>query len=217
MAKNKAMKLAALLLALTTITTSFVGGTFAKYTTGGNAKDSARVAKWGVNVDITNDHMFKTSYTKSHDDSTITVASSDDCNVVAPGTHGKGVFIKVTGIPEVASKLTFTCSGSDIYINEYHPVEFKLWAAVDGTPIVREVTKGSLEEVMQALNAQSKEYAPNEEINAYYELSWSWKFESGNDDLDTELGNLAASGAETGENFNTLLQYSIDVAVEQVD
>ena len=44
---NRTMRAAVLLLALVLITSCFVGGTFAKYVTSGDAADLARVAKWG--------------------------------------------------------------------------------------------------------------------------------------------------------------------------
>lgn len=74
---------------LTLITSCFVGGTFAKYVTKAEATDSARVAKWGVEVNVTGGG-FHTSYGK--DDvtpnlATDTVISSD--NVIAPGTNGE--------------------------------------------------------------------------------------------------------------------------------
>ena len=47
---NRTMRAAVLLLALVLITSCFVGGTFAKYVTSGDAADHARVAKWGVTV-----------------------------------------------------------------------------------------------------------------------------------------------------------------------
>ena len=46
MLKNKYLKLAAILLILCMVTTCGISGTLAKYTTGGTATDSARVAKW---------------------------------------------------------------------------------------------------------------------------------------------------------------------------
>lgn len=44
MRKNKAMRTAALLLVLVLMTSCFVGGTFAKYTTTASGSESARVA-----------------------------------------------------------------------------------------------------------------------------------------------------------------------------
>ena len=44
--KNRTLRAAVLMLALVLITSCFVGGTFAKYVTSGEAGDNARVAKW---------------------------------------------------------------------------------------------------------------------------------------------------------------------------
>ena len=62
MKKNKMMRLASFLLVATLLTTSMISGTFAKYVTEGSASDSARVAKWGVEVEATDDTGFKKVY-----------------------------------------------------------------------------------------------------------------------------------------------------------
>ena len=61
MKKNSTMRIAALLLVLTLMTSCFVGGTFAKYTTSGHISDTARVAKWGVTI-TTSGSIFKNQY-----------------------------------------------------------------------------------------------------------------------------------------------------------
>lgn len=55
MKKNKTMRAASALLVAALLSTSIISGTFAKYTTGASAQDSARVAKWGVVVTATGD------------------------------------------------------------------------------------------------------------------------------------------------------------------
>ena len=60
MKNSKLFKAAGTLMALTLITTCFVGGTFAKYTTTGGGNDSARVAKFGVTISASTD-TFKAS------------------------------------------------------------------------------------------------------------------------------------------------------------
>ena len=52
MKKNWTMRVALLIVALTLITSCFVGGTFAKYVTGASYEDTARVAKFGVLLSI---------------------------------------------------------------------------------------------------------------------------------------------------------------------
>lgn len=50
MKKNKTLRAAGILFLATMLTTCMTAGTFAKYTTGDRAEDSARVAKFGVTV-----------------------------------------------------------------------------------------------------------------------------------------------------------------------
>ena len=86
MKKNWTMRVALLIVALTLITSCFVGGTFAKYVTGASYEDTARVAKFGVLLTIDGDSGFATKY--ATDDATYkgayTVEATD--KVVAPGT-----------------------------------------------------------------------------------------------------------------------------------
>ena len=53
MKKNIAMRVAAFLFILTMISTCAFATTFAKYITSENSTDTARVAKWGVTVEVT--------------------------------------------------------------------------------------------------------------------------------------------------------------------
>lgn len=55
MKRNRWMRAGGLLVVLTLITSCFVGGTFAKYVTENEGMDTARVAKWGVEVTVTGD------------------------------------------------------------------------------------------------------------------------------------------------------------------
>ena len=64
--KNWTLRAAVLMLALVLITSCFVGGTFAKYVTGGSGTDSARVAKFGVTV-TANGTMFSKEYHRNSD------------------------------------------------------------------------------------------------------------------------------------------------------
>lgn len=108
MKKNKMLRLASALLVLVMLTTSIIGGTFAKYVTSDTANDTARVAKWGVKIDVTSD-LFATSYTMSADSTTVTVKTSeDDEKLVAPGTTGKGLAVKnsADSEPEVSYNMT---------------------------------------------------------------------------------------------------------------
>jgi len=62
MRKNRMMRLASALLILTMVTTCAISGTFAKYVTEAKTTDTARVAKWGVKVDVTGETAFAEAY-----------------------------------------------------------------------------------------------------------------------------------------------------------
>lgn len=129
MKKNRTMRAAALLLALTLMTSCFVGGTFAKYTTSDSATDTARVAKWGVEV-LASGNLFGTDYNpNSVDDSIkdrICVATSNsvsaETNVVAPGTkNDEGLTVSISGTPEVSYETTVSnASATDIFLGAGH-------------------------------------------------------------------------------------------------
>ena len=110
-------RLAMVLLMLCLISTCCVSATFAKYVTSGTATDSARVAKWGVEISL-NGTLFGTEYGSVSNPSDITVSSSNEKNVLAPGTKcDKGITINIKGSPEVAFKVEFSVeSMSDVYL-----------------------------------------------------------------------------------------------------
>lgn len=138
MKKSKWMRLAAILLVLCLMTTSFICGTFAKYVSKDSAVDTARVAKWGVVINA-GGNLYSDAYwaneaaanpdmpTKwveaSITDLSITVAAENGNakdNVVAPGTKsaGSGMVIGLSGKPEVAFTLKGKLEGKDIGIDE---------------------------------------------------------------------------------------------------
>lgn len=96
MRKNRTMRVAALLLALTLITSCFVGGTFAKYATTGSATGTATAATWFDTITL-GDGTVSATNTYAVD------------NEMAPGTNGTITFNPtVTGTPEVDWELYLT-------------------------------------------------------------------------------------------------------------
>ncbi len=134
MKKLNMTKLLVLLLSLCLITSSFVGGTLAKYVTEGTASDTARVAKWGVEIN-TSGSLYSDAYAKKADTNgdipavwvatdtndalTVAAATSDD-NIVAPGTQSAatGMTFGVSGTPEVDTQITATIKARDIYLKQ---------------------------------------------------------------------------------------------------
>lgn len=233
--KNKFLKIASLLVMLCLISACAIGTTFAKYTTGDEASDSARVAKWGVRVTMVGDDLFSNRY--ATDDTahagTLSVKSVSGDDVVAPGTSGKTVF-SITGSPEVAVKIDIDFNAvSDIVLPagsvdgqtaDYHPIVFTLkqthnYQGEMATPDV--LVEGTLADIQTFLDAFSgTEYQlPNThelKLDSTYELSWTWVYESGNDAADTLLGDIIA-GEATVAGAVTEIEYDLSITVTQID
>lgn len=132
MKKNKMLRTASVLLILVMLTTSIIGGTFAKYTTTGKVSDTARVAKWGVVIN-TSGALFSDAYAKKTDtggnlptawnanpsaDSITVAAGTEKANIVAPGTksYANGLSFGISGKPEVAVEVSATIKAEDIFL-----------------------------------------------------------------------------------------------------
>lgn len=129
MKKNKMMRLAAVLLVCVLLSTSVIGGTFAKYVTTNGGADEARVAAFGVKIDIADDMgLFTTTYssdetgTGAYNGDTVSIASGTTPNLVAPGTKGFMTFT-ITGTPEVATRVSIdfdsTCNAIQLEAKEH--------------------------------------------------------------------------------------------------
>ena len=235
--KNLTIKAAVLMLVLVLITSCFVGGTFAKYVTSGSGSDTARVAKFGVTV-TANGTMFAKEYVTEDTRFVGTIAksvmSSNEDNLVAPGTKGEMARMTLTGTPEVAVKVTYDATGKVSLTNWtladgtfYCPLVFRIRNATGTTviPGIDYTDAATLEKaIVDAINGYSKEYAPNTNLadkgGESLNVSWEWMFETGDDAAakaannikDTYLGDQAAKG-------NAAATVSIEIAttVTQID
>ena len=244
MKKNKMMRIASVLLIAVLMTTCAISGTFAKYVTSDNGADTARVAKWGVTVEIANDlNLFNETYaitdtTVENTNITNSVAvNTAGTNLVAPGTNNSITFT-ITGTPEVAVDVAIAMTvTSDVIIPantdikqgnpndtdettanvlaaDYTPVVFTLTEAGSNTPIA----SGTLTQIEAALEELSAEYAPNTNLAKTYTLAWEWAFSgtNTNDAADTYLGNVAA-GTVTDANTSTAINFEFSITVTQID
>ena len=201
MKKTKFMRAALLLLVLTLITSCFVGGTFAKYTTSAEGSDSARVAKWGFTEAATielND-LFKTAY-----DTTV----SAQTDVIAPGTTGSDTFQFTYGgntdvtAPEVA--YTFVVSADESTCADSIKNNANIKWSLDGVLAkADDKTEGSWDALIAAINAldgnkPNDRYEPNTLPDAFttvgtnvHTVGWEWTFSTSEDadTTDTEMGN----------------------------
>lgn len=220
MKKNTMMRLAAVMLMCVLLTTSVVGGTFAKYVTSDWEQDKARVAKWGVAVDVEADTAFATAYGKDDSATSIaqTVVSSNSDKLLAPGTKGTLCTAYITGKPEVAVHIKktptlvltgWTTNGTDYYC--------PLVITVDGTPFYG-LSYSSAAEFMAAVEGALRaeyEVGPNTDLTVYNEVEWSWAFEGSDskqtNEKDTALGNRAHN---TGD---ITIDFKYEITVTQVD
>lgn len=218
MKKNWTMRVGVALVALTLITSCFVGGTFAKYTTAGTGNDFARVARFGVTV-TANGNMFTDKYDAAD---SATVVSQGGVDVVAPGTRGDMVSMTLLGVPEVDVKVTYVATvelndhWEDADGNFYFPLDiFVNNREVDLSGATSK--EAVISAVANAINdhSNSKTYKAGTDLSKVgtdsLAISWEWDFEGNNDVKDTFLGNQANVG-NAGE-----ITIGVKTTVTQVD
>lgn len=207
-------------------TSCFMSGTLAKYVTSANGQDSARVAKFGVEV-TANGSTFAETYAKDDESFTLaanSVISAANDNVVAPGTKGNMASMTLSGTPEVAVRVSYevteleltnwTTNGTD----EYCPIVIN----VNGEKF-NGLTATSIDqfeaEVIAAINKYSKDYPagtdPSTVGNESLKVSWEWPFSTSadNDVKDTALGDRAADNVENAGK----IKLEIKTTVTQID
>ena len=218
MKKNWTMRVGVALVALTLITSCFVGGTFAKYTTAGKGTDSARVAKFGVIV-TANGNMFTDKYDAAD---SATVVSQGGVDVVAPGTRGDMVSMTLLGVPEVDVKVTYvaTVELNDHWEDAAGDFYFPLDIFVNSREVELSGAKNKdavISAVANAINdySNSKTYKAGTNLSTVGDeslaISWEWDFEGNDDVKDTFLGNQANNG-KAGE-----ITIGVKTTVTQVD
>lgn len=226
--KNVMMRLACFLLVAVLISTSAISGTYAKYVTEANAKDNARVAKWGVEIATAGD-MFSDSYldtattwTENEKTADITVqAKTQGENVIAPGTNGTLASFNVTGTPEVDVEVTYkadlTLEGWKVDGNEYCPIIFTVGTNTykigdAGIAYVSDLVK-AVEDAIVDADAYYHTNTDLSEVTDDLIVTWAWPFSTSaeNDVKDTALGDAAADG-----NAATIA-LDVTITVTQVD
>lgn len=235
--KNVLMRSAGLLLVLVLVTSCFVGSTFAKYTVGGKGDDTARVAKFGVAI-TANGATFAKEY--ATDDQTVvgtianSVVSSDDRKLVAPGTKGNMVSMKLQGTPEVAVQVTYlaTVTLNDNWVNAdgkfYCPLQIKVTSdkGTNGVTIcgLDFDSKDAFQTaVANEISYASAKYDAKTDLSTAVTpaVSWAWAYNGGalvagqkiaqTDKDDTYLGDQAAKGSAAE------IQLTVQTTVTQID
>jgi hypothetical protein len=222
MKKNKILRLASVMLMLCLITTCAISGTFAKYTATGTGSDTARVAKWGVTVDVSGVTLFDKAYSDK------VVSSESTVKVVAPGTSGTLANISIDGEPEVATTVTIagtlTLTGFDAYCRIVFSINGATYGTNDTDATNKSANVAALKTAVEnAIKGLSGSFAANATLDASAlndKISWAWAGETGadadekaaNNLKDTALGNLAADNDDSNDPKITL---SLTVTVDQ--
>ena len=221
MKKNNMMRIASVLLVAVLLSACVISGTFAKYVTSDTSTDSARVAKFGVVVDIAVDGAFAAEYdadTTANDTQGVAiaktvVAANGTDNILAPGTKGDLLAsATIEGTPEVAVNVkyeaTLTLAGWEVDGEYYCP----LVITVDETEFKGNDYDSAAEFIaaVEAALDSDKNYAPTTDLAAEHAVTWEWAF-TGNDDVkDTALGDAAVNGDIT-------IGFTLVITVTQID
>lgn len=241
MKKNKMMRIASVLLIAVLMTTCAISGTFAKYVTSAEGTDSARVAKWGVEIEATGvmfNDSYKdeaTTYSANETGDAITVqADTEGTKILAPGTEGSLAALSVTGTPEVDVEVTYdatlTLTGWNVTGDwdndpdtadttvEYCPIEitvgdetFKI-----GENNIADIA-GLKSAVEAAIEGKTATYNTNTDLSAVNDdvvVSWAWDYEGNDDVKDTALGNVAADASSANA---AVIELTITTTITQVD
>ena len=220
MKKNKLFIIGLVTVFVALLSLTLVSSTFAKYVTTSTGADTARVAKWGVNISAAGNDAFSKVY--STDDTSVTgivssVISSTEDKVIAPGTKGTFAAITVSGKPEVAVKIErkaeVTLSNWIINTEFYCPIVITVELGGTSTAFSQggaTNTAATLEDAIETAINKTINVAPNTdlsgEINSL-KISWEWAFGDGTTDAkDTALGNLDPAPTITVEVVTTVTQ-----------
>ena len=194
MAKKTFTKPTALLMTGVLVTSSFVGGTLARYITTTMSEDSARVAVWGINADEVEMNLFASEYDANGNK----VAKSwNGAKIIAPGTSMSSLFSIVnldgTLAPEVMYEIKVSVDDTEID-QDILDNPFIQWKLDDNV-------YGSWEDCKADILALSgdasgvKTYAPLEIAEEFadgktHTIYWRWMLDD-NNVQDTRMGNDA--------------------------
>ncbi|MBQ8439650.1 MAG: hypothetical protein IJX19_03210 [Clostridia bacterium] len=222
MKKNKMMRIASVLLVAVLLSTCVISGTFAKYVTKASGSDSARVAKFGVEVAVVVDGAFAAEYNadvvandKNGAAIAKTVISTNGTDkVLAPGTAGWLLeSATITGTPEVAVNVKYeadlTLTGWEVDGVYYCPLSIVIG---ENTYYGLDYASATAFEaaVEAALNSDIN-YAPKTNLAAEHDVAWRWAFE-GTDGKQTDVKDTALGDAATA----ATIEFEITITVTQI-
>ena len=216
-------------LVMLSVVVAISGMSFARYTTSGKGTPShARVAKWGIVIDVDASNMFAATADGPMD--AILTPGADGLSVVSadvsvlPNTEGALNF-RISGTAEVVARISFmipddleiVCLKNAEGEIVYSPI---LWSLTKNEEEV--LTKGDLA-ALKATLAESIVEA-NEELDDSYTLKWEWPFERGADEQEKAVNNqydtmLAKYKADPQENplpegYSAVLDFCFNMTID---
>lgn len=203
MKNNKTLKIACGLLVMVLLTTCVISTTLARYTTSDTASDTARVAKWGVEVS-TSGTLFGNSYTDNIvavNDAGLSVQSYNQTDdIVAPGTQNStGFQIKLSGQPEVDFKVEASAANvRDIYLAAGNYGSMVLQTGLNHSSVVEGLytltgntyTKVAAGTAWDPGTAYYKLHDYVEVATDYYPIAWCGKLVQGTNTYETNYTSL---------------------------
>lgn len=211
MKKNMMMRLSIFLVLGILLTTCVISGTFAKYTTSNNGSDSAKVAAWGLTIDVENSEtLFDDS--KTGNEVSAVVKAND---LAAPGTYQKLTTVSLSGTPEVKYSikvdvnvelnnwvvdslvycpLVFTVAGTELKIDATNTTTEELEAAIEEA-IIKQIlgNDAAITAPADATKGSTSTKVNNAGVAtsvSEFVVDWTWAFD-GNNANDTALGNAS--------------------------
>lgn len=235
--KKKVVIIAAMVLLLAAVLVMSIS-TFAKYTESATVESTtATAAKWGFVVKADASKLWGANYGALADGKVVVADSGVNVKAtsaaVAPGTSGVVTF-NLDGTAEVPVEIAIMATGTDLVLTHtetgktYSPVQ---WTLKKGDAVVNSLENTTLAAVVDYLNGDA-DTGLTEEVEAgatgalagAYTLSWTWAFDNtaatdisglNGNQADTIMGQIAAGTTVDGYTMTTL-QFSLDVAVEQI-
>lgn len=229
----KKFRIVTILLALCLITSSFVGNTFAKYTSSASGSDVAVVAKWSIdynNGEISttdgtsksiNFNLFNTimgygtnavTEENTDNDNDVRDTTEDGKTIIAPGTQGAFTFtITNNSDVTVAYAIDFKEEQTGTTDSYTIPIEYSL----GGTTWVTNINDLDVALGARLAYEDDDDDANGKETEVTYTIYWRWSFSDGTtsaDIKDTNLGMLAATGSD-----RPTVTVSIEITAEQVN
>ena len=138
------------------------------------------------------DTLFQAAYVGA-DGQTMTVVSADGSDVVAPGTGGEYVF-RIKNTEKAPTIYSVVLDGFFSVENREHLIPIRVrMKGNDGTYLIGSETEWT---PISELKSISDAGTLKGRASRCYTIEWMWPYESGNDKLDTMLGNGELEGID---------------------